>query len=731
MFSKKIQIIILMLFVYSISYSQNTKDTITLREVPITVDTSKAMLKVPASVAKLTPVELKRSVGLYLDDAINANIPGVFMERRTISAGQQFNIRGYGNGARGTNGVNSNFDGQGSKVYLNGIPVTDAEGITLMDDIDFASVDNVEVIKGPTGSMYGLAIAGAINLRTLKAEKDKISIGQDVMVGSYGLQRFTTHLKIGQANSSVLINYGHQSNDGFIVHTASKKDFVNMVGDFQINQKQSISSYFAYSNSYDERQGELTIGQYDTLNFTGNPAYISNNAHSGVISFRAGLGHTYIINKHISNTTTFFGTGLSSNVSSAGGWTDKRPINYGLRSTIDFKYNLKQKFTLTGVAGYEGQVQQAQTIGYSMVKDSFNLTGYNIVGPTTSNSSTITKTGSAFTEWVLQMPKNLSVTAGIGMSTMNIEYWNRLYSVSNNNPAVNKNPALMHYSSNYANMVSPHVAVNKIFNDQVSVYVSYSKGYKAPVSSYIFIPTTNVVNTDLKPEIGNQFEIGTKGNLLKGKLTYEVALFDAIFSNKMTAVAVPNPLKTATLYTYMVNGGSQDNKGIEVLAKYNAIQSNEGFFSLVRPFVNLAYSKFTYVDFKYMKIGKDKANKDSAITVDYSGNAVAGVPPVTCNVGVDFVTKPGVYGNVIYSYRDKMPFTSDGLNVTEAYGLLNAKVGYRTNIKKFDLDVYAGAINITEVKYYYMVFLNQLPDAYMPAPNKRNYFAGISLKYTL
>jgi iron complex outermembrane receptor protein len=70
------------------------------------------------------------------------------MNRRTVSGGQQFNIRGYGNGSRGTRGISSNFDGQGYKVYLNDIPITDAEGNTTLDDIDYASIDNAEIVKG-------------------------------------------------------------------------------------------------------------------------------------------------------------------------------------------------------------------------------------------------------------------------------------------------------------------------------------------------------------------------------------------------------------------------------------------------------------------------------------------------------------------------------------------------------------------------------------------------------
>ncbi|HEU4609722.1 MAG TPA: TonB-dependent receptor plug domain-containing protein, partial [Chitinophagaceae bacterium] len=148
-------------------------------EITATSNQNKQLLYIPSSITKLTTTELKRGTGLFLDDAINSNIPGVTMNRRSVAAGQQFNIRGYGNGV-GFRGANNNFDGLGYKVYLNGIPITDAEGITLMDDIDFGSVGNVEVSKGPSGTLYGLAIAGVVNLETIKPERGKVSIGQDV-----------------------------------------------------------------------------------------------------------------------------------------------------------------------------------------------------------------------------------------------------------------------------------------------------------------------------------------------------------------------------------------------------------------------------------------------------------------------------------------------------------------------------------------------------------------------
>ncbi len=696
-------------------------------EITATSNPNKTLLEQPLSIVRLKPIELKRGTGLYLADAINTNIPGVFMESRTNSAGQQFNIRGYGNGVRGTNGVNSNFDGQGSKVYLNGILITDAEGITVMDDIDFSTVANVEVSKGPSGTLYGLAISGVINLETQKAEKDKVSVGEDLMLGSYGLLRSTTHVAIGGKASSLLLNYGHQKFDGFMPHTAAHKDFANAMGDFHIDDKQSMNLYMGYSNSYDERNGELTIEQYESLDYSGNPAYIKNNAHSAVKSFRAGLGYTYIFNPNVTNTTTLFGSSQNMDNSSAGGWTDKNPLSYGLRSTFDLEFNLSESIKLSGLAGIEVQKTEALTNGYKMITDSTDPSGYNVIGPVRSIQGTVSFTASYFTQWTLGLPQDFSITAGIGYSTMDLSLTDRLWSSTYNYP---NSTYPKEFKAKYDNMISPAIAVNKKIGKSASVYVSYSTGYKAPVSSYFFIPTTGEVNTGLKPEKGTQIELGTKGSLMDNRLFYTLALFDAKFSDKMTAVAVPNPANTATLYSYITNGGSLNNKGVELLIKYTAIQSVAGFITCVRPFLNLTYSYFRYEDFEYQKTGKDVNNMDSLIVVDYSGNAVAGVPPVVFNIGGDIDSRPGFYGNINFNYRDAMYFTSDELNQTKSYSLLNAKIGYHHTFGHFGLDAYFGANNITGTQYYYMVFLNQLPDAYLAAPNEINYFGGVNLKYT-
>ena len=122
--------------------------------------------------------------------------------------------------------------------------------------------------------------------------------------------------------------------------------------------------------------------------------------------------------------------------------------------------------------------------------------------------------------------------------------------------------------------------------------------------------------------------------------------------------------------------------------------------------------------------------KDSALTVDYSGKAVAGVAKWMANAGVDFRMAAGIYGNINYLYKDGFPITSDGVYNTTSYSLVNAKIGVQHSISKyFDFDLYFGVNNIAGTKYPIMVFVNQIPDAYIAAPAKANYYGGVNVKY--
>ena len=172
---------------------------------------------------------------------------------------------------------------------------------------------------------------------------------------------------------------------------------------------------------------------------------------------------------------------------------------------------------------------------------------------------------------------------------------------------------------------------------------------------------------------------------------------------------------------------------MEALVKYTVYQSINGVLRSLKSFVNVTYSDFKYKDFKFHQV---LGTKDSVI--DYSNRPVAGVPKFTANLGLDFMFKYGIYGNVTYAYRDKMSIVSTEEFYTNSYSLLNSKIGVQQTLSKhFDVDFYIGVNNITQTHYAIKVFVNQLAnplskntgDAYIPGPSKANAYVGLNLKY--
>jgi iron complex outermembrane receptor protein len=332
------------------------------------------------------------------------------------------------------------------------------------------------------------------------------------------------------------------------------------------------------------------------------------------------------------------------------------------------------------------------------------------------------------------------VSAGLGYSSQKISLDDRFRAITATYPG--------HFDTAYKNMWSPHLAINKVFNKEVSVYASYSKGYKAPVSSYFFIvtpvvgatPSSGFVNNTLKPEHGDQFEVGSKGSLLKDRLTYQLALFSFKISDKMTAVSVPLNA-TTTAYSYVVNGSEQKHKGVEATLKYDIVNNENSVVTNVTPFINFTYSDFKYGDNFKIVTGSTVALRD---TIDYSGKRVYGVPKIMNAFGVDIATRFGVYANLVHIYKDGVTIgttrtSASGVNPkvfttyqSTSYNLLNGKIGFKKNLSShFFLDLFFGVNNITGTQYPIMIFVSQIPDAYLPAPPKAVVYGGLNLKYNI
>lgn len=680
----------------------------TLQKISVT---EQADIKEAISVGTIGKADLDKQSGLRLQNALNT-LPGVEMQSRSPWGGQRITIRGYYPNA----GNNANFNGLGYQLFLNNVPVTDATGTTVMDDIDFSNLGRVEVIKGPS-PLYGNQIAGTVNLHTQQPENQGTSISEQMIGGSYGLFRNNTTLMTRSNNSDLRINYGRQSYDSFRPNNASEKDYVSLSGHYQISDKQMISGYFSYNNSDEQLAGNLLGSDFYAERPISDPNYVNNDGGVEIESYRAGITSLHTFNSYLSNQTTVFATGHTLDQNFAHGFTYNNTLNFGARTNFMFQQTI-------------GKVDVNGQLGAFIQKSNQAVDGVFIppfisppFTPSTqpqfpTNNQNTALNYNFFTKWEFGLPRDFRVSVGGVLNFNKFAIRNMLNNGTLYNGSTTK-------SKSFDPTFSPSVSVLKSFSEQASVFASLRTGQTPPLLSDI-IASDGSVNDQLSPERAVQYEIGSKGNLLDGRFSYKLALFDMEISDRLVT-------QYENSVEYTTNAGKQQNKGIEVSAGYNILQDPQSPVSLLKVWGSYTYSDFTYDEFKVY--AENTAGNDST-AAEFSGNSVAGVAPNMLNLGLDVQTNPGFYLHLKYKYMDKTPVTFDNQQYVKSYSLLNGRIGYQKELGgNFDVNAFVGSNNLTGSTYYNFLFVGQnvesLGDGYIsPAPYKATFYGGATLTYS-
>lgn len=658
----------------------------------------KQNIDVPASIGVVTNQDMKRSNGINIQNSVNL-LPGLNMEFRTIGSGAQVIIRGYGD--------QTNFNGSGYKAYYNDVPLTDADGTTVLDDVDFTNLANIEIFKGPASTIYGTGIAGVMSMRS-----DNSRLGtnftQRGFRGSYGLWRTNTSAATGSDKFNLYANYGHQKYDGFRIHSNASQDFALFNGNIYIDSKSTLSFFGNYSYSYTQLAGEL-----DSLTFYNDPQfadtnYIKNDAQIKNESARLTASYERYFTKNLVNKTSFF-TGVFYNYQpSAAGLSTANRNKFGARTTLDYSPligKMKTNFIVGGEFLKNINFADSYTLANGVLG---TLRGDQIIKPMMYN---------VFGQADANITRTTMLTVGASINF--IEY------AVNDMVAASSSHVNMSGYKRFNPIVAPRIAVNQTYKDIMSFYGSFSTGFSPPTTSQILIPQLGTVNYNLVPEKGISYELGTKGSLVNKSLNYELDVFLMNVKDKLVtqnfAAANGNPA-----YSITTNAGEVRYKGFEGSLSYSYVPKNSQVISIVRPFVSYTYNDFYNIDYK-------SNNNNDSLTKNYDGLKVPGTPPYFFNAGLDLEFVPGMYAYFTYSVRGETPLTFDNSHNAASYGLLNGKFGYHKLLGKyFNLDVFAGADNITGELYPIMLFLNVNDQRfYLSAPNAATFYGGLSLQYLL
>ena len=633
------------------------------------------LLEVPAAIGVVRDFELNRFNNTSILPAVNM-VAGVRMEERSPGS-YRFSIRG--------SSLRSPFGVRNVKFYWNGLPLTDGGGNTYLNLIDFNSVGNVEIIKGPGASLYGAGTGGVVLLQSPKSARD---LNYSALAGSYGLFRI-------QGGGSVLstkkiqmdTRLGFQQSDGYRQQTKMNRLIAQIDLRGSISTRSFLSATVFSTQLYYETPGGLTQAQYDNDPRQARPSTITS---PGAVDQKAA----------VNNKTTYAGVSFEHE------WNEKWSTRVGLFGSVTgFKNPTIRNFEKRDEQNWGGRTDTYYRFDKQSWKGKITfgaeyqhfyspVTVYDNILGTPGNVQTDDKLRStlflSFAQIELDLPKNFYLTLGGSGNFINYKFLRTSLS-----PEVRQ-------ERNFDPVVSPRIALLKKISSAISVYGNVSSGFSPPSLAEVR-PSTGAFNNSLNAERGVSYEMGVKGKIFN-QVEANLALYD--FRLKQTIVIQ----RDASGADYFINAGATSQRGVELMLAWSP-QLSAGKISALRVWSSYTYNYYRFKD--YVNDGKD-----------YSGNAVTGVAPNILVGGADVRFLKSFYFNLTGNYTNRLPLNDANTDYASDFFLIGARAGYKLD-KKIPLEFFLGVDNALDQRYSLGNDLNAVGGRYYNAAAGRNLYVGI------
>jgi iron complex outermembrane receptor protein len=672
-------------------FSQITKDTTALAAVAVLASPTKATLQnTAASIAVISRKELDKSDGIILTSVLN-KIPGLYMQQGALNT-IKISIRGIGS--------RSQYGTQKIKGYFEGIPLTTAEGESTIEDIDLETIGSIEIIKGPNSTSFGSGLGGVINLFAREIPTDEFQAKSITTYGSFGLLKQNFSANYGKSSTMGSVNYSHLQSDGFRQNSSYDRKALTLQGQQKINSKGLLS----FIGMYTQLKAYIpsSINEDD---FNNNPEKAASNwaqaqGYESYDKWMMGVGYRQQLSSKWSFKSSVF-----SNIKKA---YEPRPFNIldDESGSIGFRSSLNYRNTLFSVP-FE------LSLGTEVAFDDYTFSLFKNLYASQPNPGSVAgaefskkQQKSSYQNYFVQA--DFSLSAKLHLET-GLAFNTTRYSLRDLFAEAATIPDLAY---TFGEVVSPRAGLSYSFTKTKTIYASISKGFSTPSVAETLTPEGQI-NTNLKPEVGWNYELGLKAHGLNNKLYTELTFFSTQITNLLVA------RRTAEDQYIGINAGASSHIGMEFLVNYQFLQTSQ---YLVSTYFSAAVNRFKFKDFV------DGTN-------DYSGNQLTAVPDAQWNVGVDLSTTTGFKLHTAFSKVGEMPLNDQNSKYTQAYSLLDIKTSYTFMVlKSLKTELSTGINNATNTQYAASILPNAVgfgqakPRYYYPG-NPRNYYGGISLSY--
>jgi iron complex outermembrane receptor protein len=651
---------------------------------------SNTLQKSATSVNIVTAADFKRTDGTNVLESLN-NVPGIFVNQGALNT-NKINIRGIG--------ARSQFSTNRIQAYFDGIPLTTGEGELTLDDFDQESLEKIEIIKGPTSSIYGAGLGGSINLYSKNIRNKQTQAGFSTQFGSFNTQKHLFQVSSNTDKAALNASFTNLISDGFRQNGNYDRKSALVNGNFDVGKSGKIG----YLANFTRLKAFIpsSLNETDFMNNPKKAAFTWGKAQGYESYDRGLLGASY------SNTVLGNLTNSTSVFISFRDAYEPRPFNIlkedatsaGIRTVFNLKTPIfKVPSEISFGAAYFKEWYAMETV--DNLYEDFPNQG-SVSGELLSSNEQVRNYANVFGQIHLDFTDKWHLEAGFNSNTTRYNLTDLF-----DGDAINQ-------TGNYRfkTVLSPRIGSSYEIAQGKNVYASVSQGFSTPTVAETLTPEGQI-NTDLKPELGTNYEIGFKGNWLSNKLYTELVVYSIQIDNLLVAQ------RTAEDQYVGVNAGTTNHNGIEFLTNYRLIVADA---VSIKPYVSTAFNFFKFVRF---------INEDN----DFSGNKLPGVPEYTMNLGVDIQTESGF--EFISNFRSVGPIALNDANTVynKAYNLVHLKAIYHFALfRVLKLNIYGGVNNALNEKYAASVVTNavgfggQAPRYYYPG-NPINYYGGLQMNY--
>lgn len=622
---------------------------------------------------------------LGLDESL-VKIPGVFMlNRYNFAQDLRIAIRGFG--------ARADFGIRGIRIIADDIPQTLPDGQGGIDNLDLASAERIEVIRGPSSSLYGSASGGVISIVTEKGPDNPFVEGR-YSYGSYGFHKFNVKTGGQKGDLNYLLNIGRYELDGYRDNSETESVIGNSKFIYDIDGTSDFTTVINFVDSPKARDaGGLILADAQADRRQASANNLRFNAGEDIDQQQIGFVYRKeFSDKHEIRLRNYYL------------WRDFEqflPIGPTLPFIDEGGIVGFERFFVGGGAQYTYSGNSNRlTIGFDVEQQederyNFNNLDGNRGTLSLEQDESVSSIG-FFIQNEQYLTDQLTLTTGLRYDEVEFDVKDRFFNEVSPGPLNDSGTVKF-------DELSPQVGLLWAPIQELNIYGNVSTSFETPSTTELG-SLGGGFNQGLQSQIATNYEIGVKGNIPQwNALAYSLAIFQIDGEDELVPVDIDRNV--------FANAGETERRGLELALSANLTPELRASFAYT-------YSAFKYDNFVNQQTG-----------FDASGNQLPGIPRHFGHFELAYNHPSGFYA--VWDTLLVGSLYAEDANLVESpgYGVSNLRAGYTKYFGDTEFAPFIGINNIFDKEYFSNVRVNGPGNRFFEPAPEINAYAGISIRH--